>query len=72
MAQGDDGPDPAPAVALAEQTRVYPMEKDTKPMEFPNASGQRVNRVFGGFGGQRQVVASRSVRSRPFPELPSC
>ena len=25
MARGDDGPDPAPAVALAEQTRVYPL-----------------------------------------------
>jgi hypothetical protein len=38
MTQGDDGPDPTPAVALAEQTRVYPlhdMEKDIRPMEFP-------------------------------------
>jgi hypothetical protein len=42
MAQGADGPDPA-AVALAERTRVYPLwaqEKDVKPMEFPNGSGE--------------------------------
>jgi hypothetical protein len=49
MAQGPDGPDPAPAVALAEQTRVYPlhvMEKDVQPMEFPNASGRRLNMMY--------------------------
>jgi hypothetical protein len=49
MKKGEDGPDPAPAVALAEQTRVYPlwaMEKDVKPMEFPNGSGQRVNMMY--------------------------
>jgi hypothetical protein len=49
MKKGEDGPDPAPAVALAEQTRVYPlwaMEKDIKPMEFPNGSGQRVNMMY--------------------------
>jgi hypothetical protein len=49
MTQGDDGPDPAPAVALVEQTRVYPlhdMEKDVRPMEFPNASGRRVNMMY--------------------------
>jgi hypothetical protein len=36
-------------VALAEQTRVYPlwaMEKDVKPMAFPNGSGQRVNMMY--------------------------
>jgi hypothetical protein len=41
MKKGEDGPDPAPAVALAEQTRVYPlwaMEKDVEPMEFPMAA----------------------------------
>src|SRR5215813_15273175 len=41
MKKGENGPDPAPAVALAEQTRIYPLwasEKDVKPMEFPNAS----------------------------------
>src|SRR6201998_4235282 len=40
--KGGEGPDPNPAVALAEQTRVYPvwaMEKDVKPMQFPNGSG---------------------------------
>lgn len=49
MTQGADGPDPAPAVALAEQTRVYPlrdMEKDVHPMEFPNASGRRLNMMY--------------------------
>jgi hypothetical protein len=49
MKKGKDGPDPAPAVELAEQTRVYPFsatEKDVKPMEFPNASGQRVNMMY--------------------------
>jgi hypothetical protein len=49
MAQGDAVPDPAPAVALAEQTRVYPLfalEKDVKPMQFPNASGQRINMMY--------------------------
>lgn len=49
MAKGPDGPDPAPAVANAEQTRVYPlwaMEKDVKPMEFPNGSGQDVNMMY--------------------------
>jgi hypothetical protein len=49
MKKGEDGPDPKPAVALAEQTRVYPlwaMEKDIKPMVFPNASGKRVNMMY--------------------------
>jgi len=49
MAKGDSGPDPKPAAALAEQTRIYPlwtMEKDVKPMQFPNASGKRVNMMY--------------------------
>jgi hypothetical protein len=49
MAKGDDGPEPKPAVALAERTRVYPlwaMEKDVKPMEFPNGSGKRINMMY--------------------------
>ena len=49
MKKGEDGPDPKPAVALAEQTRVYPlwaMEKDVKPMVFPNGSGKRVNMMY--------------------------
>ena len=36
-------------MALAEQTRVYPlwaMEKDVKPMVFPNGSGKRVNMMY--------------------------
>ena len=49
MEKGTDGSNPAPAVALAEQTRIYPlwvMEKDVKPMEFPNASGKRINMMY--------------------------
>jgi hypothetical protein len=49
MAKGEKGPDPAPAAALAERTRVYPLyavEKDVKPMEFPNGSGKRVNMMY--------------------------
>jgi hypothetical protein len=49
MRKGADGPDPKPAVALAEQTRVYPlwaMEKDVKPMQFPNGSGKRINMMY--------------------------
>jgi hypothetical protein len=49
MAQGPDGPDPAPAVAIAEKTRVYPLweeEKNLEPMEFPNASGKRINMMY--------------------------
>ena len=49
MAQGEGGPDPAPAVELAEQTRIYPLwaeEKDIPPMQFPNASGQRVDMMY--------------------------
>jgi hypothetical protein len=49
MAKGENGPDPAPAAANAERTRVYPLwapEKDVKPMEFPDASGKRVNMMY--------------------------
>ncbi|GGP18841.1 hypothetical protein GCM10010970_07660 [Silvimonas iriomotensis] len=49
MKKGENGPDPAPAVALAETTRVYPLftpEKDIKPMVFPDASGKRVNMMY--------------------------
>jgi hypothetical protein len=49
MAQGADGPDPAPAVATAEKTLVYPLweeEKTVKPMVFPNASGRRINMMY--------------------------
>lgn len=37
------------AVALAETTRVYPLDvldKDRKPMQFPNASNIRVNMMY--------------------------
>jgi hypothetical protein len=49
MKKGSNGSDPAPATALAEKTRVYPLwavEKDVKPMAFPNASGKRVNMMY--------------------------
>jgi hypothetical protein len=49
MTKGENGPDPKPAVALAEQTRIYPlwaMEKDAKPMQFPNGSGKRINMMY--------------------------
>jgi len=49
MKEGENGPDPKPAVTLAEQTRIYPlwaMEKDVKPMQFPNGSGKRVNMMY--------------------------
>jgi hypothetical protein len=49
MAKGEGKPDPAPAVANAERTRVYPLwmpEKDVKPMTFPNASGKRLNMMY--------------------------
>jgi len=44
-----EGPDPAPAVEIAERTRIYPLfevEKRIKPMEFPNGSGERVNMMY--------------------------
>ena len=49
MQQGDGGPDPAPAVANAERTRIYPLwapEKDVKPMSFPDGSGQRIDMMY--------------------------
>ena len=49
MKQGDGKPDPKPAADLAEQTRIYPLwaeEKKTPAMEFPNASGVRVNMMY--------------------------
>jgi hypothetical protein len=49
MKKGENGPDPAPAVSLAEQTRVYPLwaaEKDAKPMQFPDGSGKNINMMY--------------------------
>ncbi|WP_394562086.1 DUF1254 domain-containing protein [Aquipseudomonas alcaligenes] len=49
MAKGDGKPDPGPAVKNAETTRVYPLwatEKDTKRMEFPDASGKRIDMMY--------------------------
>jgi hypothetical protein len=49
MGKGASAPDPEQAVALAEQTRIYPLwapEKDVKPMEFPNGSGKRIHMMY--------------------------
>lgn len=49
MGQGDGVPDPAAGVAVAERTRIYPLwteEKDVAPMEFPNASGRRIDMMY--------------------------
>ncbi|STQ12184.1 Protein of uncharacterised function (DUF1254) [Enterobacter cloacae] len=49
MGKGDGKPDPIPAVKNAETTRIYPLwdvEKDVKPMQFPDASGKRVNMMY--------------------------
>jgi hypothetical protein len=49
MKKGENGPDPAPAVTLAERTRIYPLwalEKDVKPMQFPDGSGKRINMMY--------------------------
>jgi hypothetical protein len=49
MGKGKTAPDPKTAVETAEQTRVYPLwavEKNIKPMQFPNGSGRRVNMMY--------------------------
>lgn len=49
MGHGDGEPDPTPAVEAAEQTRIYPLwgeEKDIPAMEFPNASGVRIDMMY--------------------------
>jgi hypothetical protein len=49
MVQGENGPDPRPAVAFAEKTSVYPLwdeEKNIKPMQFPNASNKRLDMMY--------------------------
>jgi len=49
MGKGDGKPDPTPAVQNAETTRIYPLwtvEKDVKPMAFPDASGKRINMMY--------------------------
>lgn len=49
MGQGDGAPDPAAGVAVAERTRIFPLwaeEKDVPAMEFPNASGIRVDMMY--------------------------
>jgi hypothetical protein len=49
MKKGENGPDPKPAVELAERTRIYPLwatEKDVKAMMFPDGSGKRVDMMY--------------------------
>jgi hypothetical protein len=49
MGKGDGKPDPIPAVKNAETTRVYPLwtvEKEVKPMQFPDASGKRIDMMY--------------------------
>jgi hypothetical protein len=49
MKPGEKGPDPRDAVANAETIRVYPLDtldKDRKPMKFPNGSSVRANMMY--------------------------
>jgi len=49
MKPGENGPDTTSAVANAETTRIYPLDtvdKDRKPMQFPNGSAVRVNMMY--------------------------
>jgi hypothetical protein len=49
LTRGKDGPDTKEAVAIAEQTRVYPLgsnEGKRPKMKFPNGSGKRVNMMY--------------------------
>ncbi|WP_432890579.1 DUF1254 domain-containing protein [Kribbella sp. CA-245084] len=49
MGRGDGQPDPATGTAVAERTRIFPLwteEKDVPAMQFPNASGQRLNMMY--------------------------
>ncbi|MFJ8010980.1 DUF1214 domain-containing protein [Streptomyces sp. NPDC096339] len=49
MGPGEGGPDPPAGAATAEKTRIYPLwapEKNVPAMEFPNASGVRVNMMY--------------------------
>jgi len=49
LVPGENGPDTGPGVATAERTRIYPLweeEKKIKPMEFPNASGKRIDMMY--------------------------
>jgi hypothetical protein len=49
MTPGENGPDPTSAVANAETTRIFPLatiDRDRKPMQFPNASVDRVDMMY--------------------------
>jgi len=75
MTKGENGPDPKPAVALAERTRIYPlwaMEKDVKPMQFPNGSGKRINMMYpvdNGFWSKLKAFVDYEPVSAIDPEL---
>jgi hypothetical protein len=75
MKKGDNGPDPKPAVALAEQTRVYPLwtvEKDVKPMIFPNGSGKRVNMMYPSTIRTGRSSRRSSTTNRSLPSMRNC
>lgn len=49
MGQGDGHPDPSVGAATAERTPIFPLwveEKNVPAMEFPNASGVRLNMMY--------------------------
>ncbi len=49
LSKGAQGPDSAPALAALERIRVHPLwtgDKDVKPMQFPNASGRRLDLLY--------------------------
>jgi hypothetical protein len=49
LTQGENGPDTKEPVAIAEATRIYPLgslERERKPMQFPNGSNVPVNMMY--------------------------
>jgi hypothetical protein len=73
MTRSDNGPDPKPAVSLAEQARVYPLwavEKDVKPMQFPNASGKNINMMYP--VDNTYWTKLKTFESRSRPSIPNC
>lgn len=75
MAKGASAPDAKAAVALAEQTRIYPLwasEKDVRPMQFPDGSGKRVNMMYPideAFWGKLKAFVDYEPVSAIDPEL---
>jgi len=72
LTQGPDGPDTAQAVATAEQTLIYPLGSlpgERSPMQFPNASGQRLDMMYPTDGSYWQAV-KRWIDDEPVAALP--